>query len=100
MSKKGRCMPAKIHVVKTVFLVLCLGLSILQSGCSSTGGGGTTQAPANNSNALHLDLSTTSGSTAVVADGRSNVPIRIQVTNGSGGGMPGGPVTFATTAGA
>src|SRR5207248_10457041 len=54
VAKKGRCMPAKIHVVKTVFLVLCLGLSVLQSGCSSTGGGGTTQAPANNSNALHL----------------------------------------------
>src|SRR5919204_5711345 len=92
-------MPASIRVVKVVFLVLCLGLFALQSGCGSAGGGGTTQAPASNSNAIHLSLSTTSGSTSVVADGHSAVSVRLQVTNGAGAAMSGVPVTFATTAG-
>jgi len=81
-----------------LFGVLCLSLGLLQSGCG-TSGGGKAETPASSGDALHLTLSTTSGSTAVVADGRSSVPIRIQVTNGSGAGMSGVPVVFATTAG-
>ena len=98
VSEKGRCMPAKTCVVQTVFLILCVSLLALQSGCSSSGGGA--DAPASNPAAeLRLDLSTPSGSTAVVADGGSTVPIRIQVTNGLGVGLSGMAVTFATTAG-
>ena len=87
------------HVVRMIFLVLCLSMLTLQTGCSNSGSG-SAEAPANNANAVHLALSTTNGSTAVVADGRSAVPIRLQATNGSGAAMAGVPVTFATTAGA
>ena len=86
------------HVVRTVFLVLCLSMLTLQNGCSNSGSG-QSEAPASNANAVSLALSTTSGFTAVVADGRSTLPIRIRVTNGSGAGMAGVAVTFATTAG-
>ncbi len=92
-------MPAKIHVVKVVFLVLCLSMLALQNGCSNSGSGNNAQAPASDGNAIHLSLSTTTGFMAVVADGRSTIPIRMQVTNGSGAGMSGVSVTFATTAG-
>jgi adhesin/invasin len=91
-------MPARTHGVTVVFLVLCLGLFVLQSGCSTSGGGGTETSPGN-SNALHLTLSSPSGSTAVVADGHSTIPLRMQVTNASGAGVSGLPVTFATNAG-
>jgi hypothetical protein len=92
-------MPAKTHVVKAVFPVLCVSMLALQNGCSNSGGGNT-QTPTSNASAIHLSLSTTTGFTAVVADGSSTIPIRIQVTNASGAGMSGVPVTFATTAGA
>jgi len=92
-------MPVQTHVVRMIFLVLCLSMLTLQTGCSNSGSG-SAEAPANNANAVHLALSTTNGSTAVVADGRSAVPIRLQATNGSGAAMAGVPVTFATTAGA
>ena len=91
-------MPLQTHVVRTVFLVLCLSMLTFQHGCSNSGSG-QSEVPASNANAVRLALSTTSGATAVVADGRSTLPIRIQVTNGSGAGMAGVPVTFATTAG-
>jgi Bacterial Ig-like domain (group 1) len=87
------------HVVRAVFLVLCLSMLTLQHGCSNSGSG-QAEAPASNANAVQLALSTTNGTTAVMADGRSTIPLRIQVTNGSGTGMAGVPVTFATTAGA
>src|SRR5215831_14414539 len=90
-------MPVQTHVVRIVFLVLCLSMLVLQNGCSNSGG--SAEAPASNANAVNLTLSTTNGSTAVVADGRSSLPIRIQVSNGSGTGMAGVSVTFATTAG-
>ena len=91
-------MTARTHVIRAVSLILCLSPLALQSGCSSSGGGA--EAPASNPAAeLRLDLSTPSGFTAVVADGRSTVPIRLQVTNGLGAGLPGMAVTFATTAG-
>src|SRR5262249_36832130 len=51
-----------------------------------------------NSNALHLALTSPSGST-VVADGHSSIPLRMQVTNASGAGVSGLPVTFTTPAG-
>ena len=91
-------MPVQTHVVRVVFLVLCLSMLVLQNGCSNSGSG-QAEAPASNANAVSLALSTTNGSTAVVADGRSTVPVRIRVTNGSGAPMAGVPVTFATTAG-
>src|SRR5262249_8555360 len=43
--------------------------------------------------------SSPSGSTAMVADGHSTMPLRMQVTNASGAGVSGLPVTFATNAG-
>src|SRR5205823_2518734 len=98
VSQKGRRMPTKTHVVKAVFPVLCLSMLALQNGCSNSGGGNT-QTPTSNTSAIHLSLSTTTGFTAVVADGSSTIPIRIQVTNASGAGMSGVSVTFATTAG-
>src|SRR5262245_14210829 len=98
MSEKGRCMPARTHGSTVVFLVLCLGLFVLQSGCSTSGGGETQTSPGN-SNALHLALTSPSGVTAVPADGHSSIPLRMQVTNASGAGVSGLPVTFATTAG-
>src|SRR5262245_4736487 len=91
-------MPAKTHLVKAVFPVLCLSMLALQNGCSHSGGGNT-QAPASNASAVHLSLSTTNGFTAVVADGRSTMPLRMQVTNATGAGMSNVSVTFATTAG-
>src|SRR5438552_7632027 len=91
-------MPARTHGVKVVFLVLCLGLFVLQSGCS-TSGGGNAEAPPSNANALHLTLSAPSGSTTVVANGRDTTTLRMQVTNASGAGVSGLPVTFATPAG-
>jgi hypothetical protein len=91
-------MPLQTHVVRTVFLVLCLSMLTLQHGCSNSGSG-QAEAPASNANAVRLALSTTSGVTAVVADGRSTLPLRLQVTNGSGAGRSGVPATFATTAG-
>jgi Bacterial Ig-like domain (group 1) len=86
------------HVVRIIFLVLCLSMLTLQTGCSNSGSGNA-EAPANNANAVQLALSTTNGSTAVMADGRSTVPVRIQVANGSGTPMAGVPVAFATNAG-
>jgi hypothetical protein len=98
VSEKGRRMPVQPHVVRAVFLVLCSSMLILQNGCSNSGGG-QAEGPASNANAVSLALSTTNGSTAVVADGRNTVPIRLRVTNGSGAAMAGVSATFATTAG-
>src|SRR5215475_15673775 len=92
-------MPTKTHVVQPVFPILCLSMLALQNGCSNSGGGNT-QTPTSNASAVQLSLSTTTGFTSVVADGRSTIPIRIQVTNAAGAGMRGVSVTFATTAGA
>jgi hypothetical protein len=92
-------MPVQTHVVRAVFLVLCLSMLTLQHGCSNSGSG-QAEAPASNANAVQLALSTPNGSTAVMADGRSTIPLRLQATNGSGAAMAGVPVTFATTAGA
>jgi hypothetical protein len=91
-------MPVQTHVVRVVFLVLCLSMLTLQSGCSNSGSG-QAEAPGSNANAVQLALSTTSGVPAVVADGQSAIPLRAQVTNGAGVGMAGVSVTFATTAG-
>lgn len=91
-------MPANIRVVQTVFFILCWCMLALQSGCGTSGGGG--EAPASNPAAeLRMELSTLSGSTTVVADGRTALPIRLQVRNGLGVGLSGMAVTFATTAG-
>ena len=92
-------MSTKTHVVQAIFPILCLSMLALQNGCSNSGGG-SSQTPTSNASAVHLSLSTTTGSTAVVADGRSTIPIRLQVTNAAGAGMSGVSVTFATTAGA
>ena len=97
VSEKGRRMPVQTHVVRTIFLVLCSSMLILQNGCSNSGGGNA-EAPAGNANAVSLALSTPSGVPAVVADGSSTLAIRLQVTNGSGSNA-GVSVTFATTAG-
>lgn len=77
--------------------MLCLALCTVQNGCSSSG---KADAPAtNNANTIRMTLSTTTGFTAIVADGRSTIPIRLQVTNGTGGAVSGVPVTFGTDAG-
>ena len=39
VSEKGRRMPVQTHVVKVVFLVLCLSMLTLQNGCSNPGSG-------------------------------------------------------------
>ena len=44
-------------------------------------------------------LATTTGTTFLIADGTSSVPIQLTVTNAAGQGMAGLPVTFTTTAG-
>src|SRR5438132_14010497 len=81
VSDKGRRMPMQPHVVRMVFLVLCLSMLTLQNGCSNSGSG-QAEAPASNANAVNLALSTTTGSTAVEVG--NPIPIRIRVTNGSG----------------
>jgi hypothetical protein len=91
-------MPVQTHVVRVVFLVLCLSMLTLQNGCSNSGSG-QAEAPASNANAVQLALSTPSGVPAVMADGHTTLAIRLQVTNGSGAGMSDVSVTFATTAG-
>jgi len=91
-------MPAKSGVVKAVFLMLCISLVAFQSGCGNSGGKG--DAPASNGNTTRLSMATTTGLMAIVADGRSTIPVRLQVTNGAGVGLANVPVTFATTAGA
>jgi Big-like domain-containing protein len=91
-------MPVQTHVVRAVFLVLCLSMLTLQSGCSNSGSG-QAETSGSSANAVHLALSTTSGVPAVTADGRSAIPLRAEVTNDTGVGMADIPVTFATTAG-
>jgi hypothetical protein len=86
------------RVIRAVFFVLCLSMLAFQNGCSNSGSGNA-GAPANSANAVNLSLSTANGSSAVVADGHSTLPLRVQVTNGSGAGMAGVSVTFATSAG-
>ena len=98
VNERERRMFVQTRVARKVSFVLCLSMLALQNGCSNSGSG-QAEAPASNANAIGLALSTTSGSRAVVADGRSTIPIRIQITGGSGAGMGGVPVTFATTAG-
>jgi hypothetical protein len=44
-------------------------------------------------------LATATGTTFLIADGTSSVPIQLTVTNAAGQGMAGLPVTFNTTAG-
>jgi hypothetical protein len=44
-------------------------------------------------------LATTTGTTFLIANGTSSVPIQLTVTNAAGQGMAGLPVTFTTTAG-
>src|SRR2546425_360974 len=101
-------MPARTHGVKVVFLVLCLGLFVLQSGCS-TSGGGNAEAPPSNANALHLTLSAPSGSTTVViADVQSfranivitfvpDVPALVQLTASPTTVSPAGTATLTAT---
>ncbi len=98
VSETARCMPATTYGIKMVFLVLCAGILTLYNGCSNSGSGNA-QAPATSGNTPHLDLSTPSGFTALVADGQSTIPIRIRITNNANAGMPNVPVVFATTAG-
>ena len=70
------------HVVRMVFLVLCLSMLTLQNGCSNSGSG-QADAPVSNANAVSLALSTTSGSTA---RGWS------RFTSGGAAGPPGNPI--------
>ena len=105
VSAKGRRMPVKTHVVKVVFLVLCLSMLAFQNGCSNSGSGDAQSPAINPATQLRLDLTTqallttTTGTPAIIADGSSTVPIRITVTNGAGTPLSGVPVTFATTDG-
>ncbi len=98
VREKGQYMPADMQRSRLVFLVLCFGMLALYTGCSNSGSGNA-QAPATSGNTPRLALSTTSGFTSVVADGRSTIPLRLQVTNSNGAGTANVSVTFATTAG-
>lgn len=91
-------MPANILRIPVVWLVWCVSVLALSTGCSNSGSGNT-QAPANNGATPRLTLSTTAGFTALIADGQSTVPLRLQITNAAGANMPNVAVTFATTAG-
>ncbi len=90
-------MLTKTRAVNAVFLILWIALGAVHSGCSNSG---KAESPASaDTSTIRMTLSTTTGFTAIVADGRSTIPIRIQVTNGSGNAVAGLPVTFATDAG-
>lgn len=89
-------MLVKVHV-KPLLLVLFLAAFSVQ-GCtvseqSGTGGGSST------TSSIRLSLSTTNGSSTLIADGTSTLPVQITVANSAGQGLANTVVTFATTAG-
>jgi hypothetical protein len=87
-------MPVKTRL-GTLLLILVITVLSLQ-GCSVSGDGEETT---RDTNAVNLSLATTTGSTLLVADGQSSMPIQLTVTNGSGQGVPNTAATFTTTAG-
>jgi hypothetical protein len=87
-------MPVKTRL-GMILLILVITVLSLQ-GCSVSGDGEETT---RDTNAVNLSLATTTGSTLLVADGQSSVPIQLTVTNGSGQGVANTAVTFTTTAG-
>jgi hypothetical protein len=91
-------MPVHTHGIKVVLLVLCMGILVLYNGCSNSGSG-SAQAPATSGDTPRLALSSPSGFNAIVADGKSTLPIRIQISNSANAGISNVSVVFSTTAG-
>jgi protocatechuate 3,4-dioxygenase beta subunit len=87
-------MPARVRIA-TILTLFVLAVLHLQ-GCSVSEDVGT---PADDSEAIRLALATSTGSTVLVADGVSSVPVQLTVTDTSGQPVPDTPVTFTTDAG-
>jgi protocatechuate 3,4-dioxygenase beta subunit len=87
-------MPEKIRI--KIILLMPFFIALLLQGCSVSEEAGT---PAGTSTSPRLSLTTSTGSTTLVADGTSSVPIRLTATDSSGRGIPNTMVVFTTTAG-
>jgi hypothetical protein len=85
----------KTTYAKILLLILVVTTTSLQ-GCNVSQDAGTA---ADNPAAVRLALDSLSGSTTLMADGESSVPLQLSVIDGSGQGVANIPVTFSTTAG-